>query len=33
LFENISGESFNKADIANISARIEKNVVNYLQTI
>lgn len=33
LFENISGESFNKADIANISARIEKNVVEYLKTV
>jgi len=33
LFENISGESFNKADIADISARIEKNVVEYLKTV
>lgn len=33
LFENISGEKFNKAAIDNIPARIEKNVVNYLKTI
>jgi phosphoribosylaminoimidazole-succinocarboxamide synthase len=33
LFENISGEAFDKADIADISARIEKNVVEYLKTI
>ena len=33
LFENISGEAFNKADIADITARIEKNVVEYLKTV
>jgi len=33
LFENISGEAFDKADIADITARIEKNVVEYLKTI
>jgi phosphoribosylaminoimidazole-succinocarboxamide synthase len=33
LFENITGESFDKADIANITARIEKNVINYLRTV
>ncbi len=33
LFENISGEIFDKADIADISARIEKNVVDYLKTV
>lgn len=33
LFENISGESFDKADIADITARIEKNVVEYLKTV
>jgi phosphoribosylaminoimidazole-succinocarboxamide synthase len=33
LFENISGETFDKADIANISVRIEKNVVEYLKTV
>ncbi len=32
LFENISGEAFNKADIADIASRIEKNVVEYLKT-
>ncbi|SNR77570.1 phosphoribosylaminoimidazolesuccinocarboxamide synthase [Flavobacterium sp. ov086] len=30
LFENILGEKFVKADIANIDQRIEKNVVEYL---
>jgi len=33
LFENISGESFDKADIADISTRIEKNVTEYLKTV
>ena len=33
LFENISGEAFDKADIADIASRIEKNVVEYLKTI
>jgi phosphoribosylaminoimidazole-succinocarboxamide synthase len=33
LFEKISGETFDKADIANISERIEKNVVEYLKTV
>ena len=33
LFENISGESFDKADVADITARIEKNVVDYLKTV
>ena len=33
LFENISGEVFDKADIADISTRIEKNVVDYLKTV
>ena len=33
LFENISGEAFNKADIADITVRIEKNVVEYLKTV
>jgi phosphoribosylaminoimidazole-succinocarboxamide synthase len=33
LFENITGETFDKADIANITARIEKNVVEYLKTV
>jgi len=33
LFENISGEAFDKADIADISSRIEKNVTAYLKTV
>ncbi|MBN2764900.1 MAG: phosphoribosylaminoimidazolesuccinocarboxamide synthase [Paludibacteraceae bacterium] len=33
LFENISGENFDKADIADITARIEKNVVEFLKTV
>jgi phosphoribosylaminoimidazole-succinocarboxamide synthase len=33
LFENISGEAFDKADIADISTRIEKNIVEYLKTV
>lgn len=33
LFENITGEKFNKADVDNIASRIESNVVNYLKTV
>jgi phosphoribosylaminoimidazole-succinocarboxamide synthase len=33
LFENITGEEFVKEDISNISARIEKNVSEYLNGI
>ncbi|MDD3080431.1 MAG: phosphoribosylaminoimidazolesuccinocarboxamide synthase [Paludibacter sp.] len=33
LFENITGESFDKASTEDISARIEKNVTEYLKTI
>lgn len=33
LFENISGETFNRADVSDITARIEKNVVEYLKTV
>jgi len=33
LFENISGEAFDKADIADISLRIEKNITAYLKTV
>ncbi len=33
LYENISGESFDRADVSNITARIEKNVVEYLKTV
>lgn len=31
LYENIIGEKFVKADISNIQARIEENVLNYLK--
>lgn len=31
LYENITGEKFNKADVSNIQNRIEKNVKTYLQ--
>ncbi len=30
LYENITGESFKKADVSNIQNRIEENVLNYL---
>jgi len=33
LFENISGEAFDRADVSDITSRIEKNVVEYLQTV
>ncbi|NDV46308.1 phosphoribosylaminoimidazolesuccinocarboxamide synthase [Paludibacter sp. 221] len=33
LFENITGEKFQKASVENISARIEKNVGDYLKTV
>ena len=33
LYENITGESFIKADISNIQERIETNVLNYLKTL
>lgn len=33
LYENISGETFDRADISNIKARIEQNVVAYLKTV
>lgn len=33
LFENITGETFDKADVNNIENRIEKNVVEYLKTV
>ena len=33
LFENISGEAFDKADIADIKTRIKNNVVDYLKTV
>ncbi|MFC4632435.1 phosphoribosylaminoimidazolesuccinocarboxamide synthase [Dokdonia ponticola] len=31
LYENITGEAFAKADLSNIEARIEKNVLKYLE--
>ena len=33
LFENITGEAFDKANVDNITTRIEKNVVDYLKTV
>ena len=33
LFENITGEAFDKANIENITARIEKNLIEYLKTV
>ncbi len=33
LFENISGEKFEKADTSDIAQRIEKHVVEYLKTV
>jgi phosphoribosylaminoimidazole-succinocarboxamide synthase len=33
LYENITGESFVKADISNIQERIETNVLNYLKAL
>jgi len=32
LYENITGETFKKADITNIDARIEQNVLKYLES-
>jgi len=33
LFENITGEPFMKADIANVTTRIERNITEYLKTV
>lgn len=33
LFENITGEAFDKADVDNIAGRIEKNITEYLKTV
>lgn len=33
LYENIMGETFNKADVTNIEARIKANVENYLASV
>jgi phosphoribosylaminoimidazole-succinocarboxamide synthase len=32
LYENITGDAFVKADIANVPARIEKNVIGYIES-
>ncbi|NND63934.1 MAG: phosphoribosylaminoimidazolesuccinocarboxamide synthase [Flavobacteriaceae bacterium] len=32
LYENITGETFHKADVSNIQQRIEKNVLEYLKS-
>lgn len=33
LYENITGESFHRADISNITDRIQKNILDYLQGV
>ena len=33
LYENITGDEFEKADIANLNDRIDKNVVEFLKTL
>ena len=33
LYENITGETFDRADISNIPERIERNVVEYLKNV
>ncbi len=33
LYENITGEHFERADLTNINERIETNVLNYLKTL
>lgn len=33
LYENISGEKFDRADVSNITERIERNVVAYLKSV
>ncbi len=33
LYENISGEAFDRADVSDITSRIEKNVTEYLKTV
>ncbi|MFT5438061.1 MAG: phosphoribosylaminoimidazole-succinocarboxamide synthase, partial [Ulvibacter sp.] len=32
LYENITGEKFNKADVSNIQERIETNVTSFLNS-
>ncbi len=31
LYENITGETFEKADVSNIEKRVEENVMAYLK--
>ena len=33
LYENITGETFVKADVSDIQQRIEHNVISYLNTL
>ena len=33
LYQNITGESFIKADLSNIQQRIEDNILNYLAKV
>ena len=33
LYENITAEPFEKAEVTNIQSRIETNVLNYLKTL
>jgi phosphoribosylaminoimidazole-succinocarboxamide synthase len=33
LFESITGEAFNKADVTNVSARVEKNIKEFLKSL
>jgi len=33
LYEHITGESFDKANVENITGRIEKNITEYLKTV
>ena len=33
LYENITGETFVKADVSDIQTRIESNVLTYLETL
>ena len=33
LYENITGETFVKADVSDIQTRIETNVLKYLKTL
>ena len=33
LFENITGDHFERSDLTNLEERIERNVIRYLQSI